>query len=146
MNKSKNKLICIKNMFNILLGAVIIIISFILFVKSFEIYKDNSGTDISFNNTYVISLLIGIVVTIYGIIRIKNDKLIYYHISGIIISSLLGCYALGTFFKALGKAISKKRDFIFSDYQAYLYIGIVGLLILGYYITAFAISKKELED
>lgn len=130
-----------KSIVLLLSGLFIIVCSIFLFIKSYAFYQDEYGTDISFNSDYVVSLLCGLVLTIYSIIRLKrNDQSgDTYLISGLVISALVGFYPLGVFFKAMNK------QKLFSDYQSYLFIGIFGVLLLMYYGTSCLKFLKEKE-
>ncbi len=139
-----NNLMKWKKIINIIIGAFITIVSVVMFIQSYEKYSDEFGTDISFNNDYVILLLIGLTILIYGIITFKTENSLSYQISGMVISSLVSFYSLGVFFKALNKAIlDKEKNFDFLDNQLYLYVGIVGALILGYYTVSYFVAKKN---
>ncbi len=139
-----NNLMKWKKIINIIIGAFITIVSVVMFIQSYEKYSDEFGTDISFNNDYVILLLIGLTILIYGIITFKTENSLSYQISGMVISSLVSFYSLGVFFKALNKAIlDKEKSFDFLDNQLYLYVGIVGALILGYYTVSYFVTKKN---
>ncbi len=118
------------------------IFSIIKYIQSYEYYSDEWGTDISFNNDYIIAIIIMISVLIYGIYMIyitfidkKNENCNIY--LGLIITTLLSLYPLGVYFKALNK--SETMDF----YVNYLYIGLVSLFICGYYIINFINVFKE---
>lgn len=139
-----SKLFRTKKILNIIIGIVTIIVSLVLFIQSYQKYADESGTDISFNNDYVITLLLGIVIMVYGIITLKEDNAVYYNISGMIMGFLPGAYSLGVFLKALNKAIlDTKVKFDFAGHQLYLYIGIIGLLVFVFYLCGYLDNKKS---
>ena len=120
------------------------IISLILFIKSYSYYSDEQGTSISFNEVYVIALLISLIALTY-----LSYKL-YKSIKGVevkgetyvkLTSTALICgYTLGGFFKALFKALSKKVSFSFEANQVYFYIGILFLIMTVYY--SFELIEK----
>ncbi len=138
-----NKLLKTKNILNMIIGVFVIITSLIMFIKSYEIYKDDAGTDISFNSDYVISMLIGIIIFVHGVLSMKEANKVTSIICGVTASFLIGLYPLGIFFKALSKALSKGATFDFIGNQTYLYTGILGLIMLGYYIVSYYYYKKR---
>ena len=138
-----NKFAKTKNILNIVLGAFVVLTSLVMFILSYEIYKDEYGTDISFNSDYVVSLLIGLIILFYGIISLKGGVNGAYEISGMLSGSLIGFYSLGVFFKAFSKAVFiKKVAFDYVANQTYLYIGLLGLIILAFYAVSY-FAKKE---
>lgn len=141
--KAMNKLQKIKLIFSIIIAGFVTTISLILFIQSFSVYKDEWGTDISFNSDYVVALLVGIALLMNAIVSIKTGSEVSNCICGITISFLICFYPLGVFFKALNKAMLKNAKFDFIGNQAYLYIGILGLLILIYYIISYLEIKKN---
>lgn len=136
----------IKRSILIAIAVLIITISIVMFSLSFEIYDDGYGTDISFDMDYIVLMCCGIALLIYGILDIisyrrqKSTKIAVYSCFGVI-SSLLSFYPLGVFFKA----ISKGKPYL--ENQEYLYIGIIGLLMLAYIIFSYlSTSKYEAQD
>ncbi len=122
----------------LVLGLFISILALILLIKSFAVYDDGYGTDISFNMDMVVFLIIGIAVLIYGVNNLRKDSnLENYYLTSLVITVLTACYPLGTFFKA----IAKHKPFI--DYSNYLYIGIIGLTLFIYYLFAYLDYKKS---
>ena len=132
MNTTKLKKICL-----LLVGLSSTIISIILYINSFEIYKDEWGTDISFNEDYVIAILLSLVVLIYGITNITNPNNNAFSLVVTLLSSITTFYTLGVFFKA----ISKNKPF--NENYAYLYIGIISLFILDYGIFSILENKNK---
>ena len=127
------------------MGASIVIISIVMFALSFSRYDDGYGTDISFDMDSVILCLCGIALLVYGISSIyayhKNisTKIAYYGAFGTI-SVLLAFYPLGVFFKA----ISKGKPFL--ENQEYLYIGIIGLIMIAFLIFSYISDQKGNEE
>lgn len=125
----------------IVAGCFIVLSSLVLFIKSYSIYQDEYGTDISFNSDYVVSLLCGVVVTIYACAQLKgmqNQERTYY-LCSMVVSTLIGFYPLGVFFKAMNK------HKLFADYQNYLLIGVLGVLLLIYSSVSYlkVITKQK---
>lgn len=119
------------------------------FIMSYEFYQDEYGTDISFNEDTVVGMIIGLIVIAFSLIALfKNDKVQKeLNITGALISAILCFYPLGVFFKALFKAISNNKEFIFADYQNYLFIGVIFLCALVFMIISLVqLYKKEKED
>lgn len=112
------------------------IISLILYIKSFELYQDEWGTDISFNNDYIVALIVSVLFIVYNITSFKTNKYnIHFKLTTF---SIITLYSLGTFFKA----ISKGKAFI--TCSNYLFIGIVTIFItIGYILTFIKENKKH---
>lgn len=126
----------------IVLSSILIILSIIFLVKSFNIYKDEWGCDISIDNDYLVILIASISLLIYGI------YMLYSHISNkydyniafgslFVCNILLAFYPLGSFFKAL----AKKEKYI--DCQWYLYIGLFGLILFVLLTVKYFKRKKK---
>lgn len=127
----------IKKIIVLIIGLFISILSLCFMIKSFTIYDDGYGTDISFDMDMVIFLIIGIAICIYAITCFKVTNQQSFYITAIVISTLISLYPLGTFFKA----IAKNKPFI--DYQNYLYLGIIGALTLIYFLLGYFEFKKN---
>ncbi len=129
-------------------GLAIFGFSLASFIMSYEFYQDEYGTDISFNEDTVVFMIIGFIVIVFSLIALfKNEKVQKeLNITGALISAILCFYPLGVFFKALFKAISKEKEFVFADYQNYLFVGIIFLCALVFMIISLVqLYKKEKE-
>lgn len=126
------------------IAAVLCIVSIIYFAQSYSFYQDEYGTDISFDSDTIVIFLCSVSVLIYGILCVvaqkknKSADNAYYLCFGVT-ACLVAFYPLGTFFKALSKG-SK-----FIDCQDYLYIGILGLIMIAYLIFSYLSKKRESE-
>ena len=118
-----------------------LIINLILYIHSYELYKDEYGIDVSFSTDYLFAFVTSFIIFTYLLfslfLEIPYQKMVYLSCSG-----LVSFYALGTFFKALFKALSKGNEFDFSSKQVYLYIGITVFFIFLYFLFDI-IEKKE---
>lgn len=143
--KYMNNLRKVKNAFKIALGAVVFLIGLILFIKSYE-FADygEGGKEVTFNSDYIIIILVGVVISVLGIISFYNENKLYQTIGGITASCIISFYSLGVFFKPLSKALfDAKKKFVFESYQWYLYIGLICLVLLVYYILDFFMQRKN---
>jgi len=130
-------------------GLAIFGFSLASFIMSYEFYQDEYGTDISFNEDTVVFMIIGLIVIAFSLIALfKNNKVQKeLNITGTLISAILCFYPLGVFFKALFKAISKGKEFVFADYQNYLFIGVIFLCALVFMVISLVqLYKKEKEE
>lgn len=133
-----------KNILLIAVPALIVIFNLVMYIQSYEYYADEWGTDISFDSDYLVYMLCGIALLVPAIIdATKGATKLEYSVSGMVIGSLLGFYPLGVFFKAVFKAMEKGKPFDFAGMQMYLYIGIIGLVLLAYMIMSYIEIKKE---
>lgn len=121
-------------------GLTSFIFSLILYIKSYEIWQDEYGSDISFNEDYIIAMVVSILIVVYAVYAIwaekQNHATLAYEFCGICSSALISFYSLGVLFKNLNKG----KDF--KDYTLYFYLGIVTLFLLAYFISCL-ISKKD---
>ena len=138
-----NSLKTTKNIINIVLGAFVLIVSLVYFIKSKEVWADEYGTDISFNSDYVVAMIIGVIISVHGVAQLLNSNQFTSVICNITASGVICFYSLGCFFKPLMKALSKNVAFEFVNYQAYLYIGILTLILFAYYIVSYFDIKKQ---
>ncbi len=133
-----------KSLIIALVGIMIFSFGLCLFIQSYEFYKDKWGTDISFNEDYIICMIVGVIITTYGLIKqFRNIKEKVYLLTGGLISLVVGCYSLGTFFKQLFKALEKSKAFEYASYQTYLYIGLITLTIFTYFIVMYLNDKNQ---
>lgn len=128
---------------NIVVAASVIIFSLIMLVLSCEIYSDEYGTDISFNNNFLISLLVGIILLIYFIITIKDKNYKYYLLAYQLSSLIVGMYSIGIFLKALNKSIINNASFDFGNNQIYFYVGVIALLLFTIKLLEYFKLKND---
>ena len=123
-------------------------VSLYLFIKSYAKYSDEYGTDISFNEDYLIALFVMIIFTVYTAYNLFSKSVRdCSSIVGLSISALISFYSLGHFFKALFKALNKGKEFIFTSYQNYLYIGLFTLFIfIAYVIKPYQEFKNKTKE
>ncbi|MDE5565829.1 MAG: hypothetical protein K2I77_02475 [Anaeroplasmataceae bacterium] len=132
----------LKRIFIVLLGLAVSIISIVEFSLSFYKENDGWGTDISFDMDSIALLICGVALTVYGIYCIyafykdKEIEMAYYVTFGVI-AVILAFYPLGVFFKAM----AKHKPFL--DNQDYLYIGIVGILMIAYLIFSYLSDYRK---
>lgn len=143
------KISIFKYAFALLSSVFSLAISLMYFIKSYEINADEYGTDISFNNDYLIALMISVIFVFWllylFINEIKATKVESH--SEVILSSsslILGAYNLGVFFKALFEALSKNKAFNYLSHQYYLYLGILfSLIFITFLLKLFEKKQKQ---
>ncbi len=121
-------------------GLSSLVFSLVYFIRSFEVYADEYGTDISSNSDYLVAMLVSLCVIAYAVYLFASKKKEYrkiYAFSGACATALTSFYPLGVFFKAMNKG----KDF--AVYQSYLYLGIVSLFLLIYFVLVGLESAKE---
>lgn len=132
----------LKHCMVIALAATLCIISIIYFAQSYYFESDEWGTSLSFDEDSIVLFLCSVSILIYGIYslyaykRNTADTAVYYSCFGVA-SFLLAFYPLGKFFKALAKGGK------FTECQEYLYIGILGLLMIAYLIFSYLSCRRE---
>lgn len=133
-----------KSLIIALVGILVFAFGLCLFIQSYEFYQDEWGTDISFNEDYIICMVVGIIITTYGLVKqFKNVGEKAYLLTGGLITLIVGCYSIGTFFKQLFKAIEKSKAFDYASYQVYLYIGLITFIIFVYFLVSYLTSKSH---
>ena len=138
MKQLKKNSELIKRSLIILLSLVLIASSITLFALSIEVYEGGFDADMD----YIVLLFCGIFLMIYGAYSVygyrknKSCQTMYYGTFGAI-SVLMGFYPLGVFFKAMAKHKS------YLDNQGYLYIGLLGLIMIAYLIFSYLSDHKE---
>ena len=121
-------------------GLASFVFSLVYFIRSFEVYRDEYGTDISSNGDYLVAMLVSLCVIAYAVYLLivkKDSERRIYAFSGICATALTCFYPLGVFFKAMNKGNE------FASYQPYLYLGIVSLFLLIYFIFVGFEGEKE---
>ena len=109
------------------------------YTMSFGIYDDGYGTEIySDNDWLVLTMAAGIMLaySIYATVQTYKFKPLNQNgmlLAAFCVSALAAFYPLGVFTKAMVKGKE------YSANQCYLYVGIVGLIMLG--LVAFACYK-----
>ena len=153
-----NKIKLAKHILFLCFGAAILIFSLVIFILS----KQDSGTysyplvngqefyerDFEFDMNAVIGILLSISFLIYGAYSLIQDKKNLsnkqgFHVMITLIPFLIGSYATSVFFKALIKAGIKEKEFPYTAYQTYLYIGIVSFIFFAYGILSYLDFKKK---
>lgn len=148
MNKLIKNSELIKRALFVAFSVVLILISIVYFSLSFSLYDDGWGTDISFDQDAVVLFICSVALCVYSVcnlLALKNNistKNVYYSSFGVI-GVLLFCYPLGVFFKELSKALSSGEAFDYSSYQDYLYLGLLGLILVLYLIFSYISDKKN---
>lgn len=145
MNQLKKNSELIKRSMIALLGFLAMIISIVEFSLSFYKENDGWGTDISFNMDSVILFICGLAIFIYGAYCLyaykkkKDTEAMYYGCFGIV-AVMMAFYPCGVFFKAM----AKKKPFL--ENQDYLYIGILGIVMIAYLIFSYISNSKNKKD
>lgn len=132
-----------KRIILLVLGTFLSVLFFVFYIKSYSFYQDEYGTDISFNNDYLILTILGLIVLVYGIISLytflKNKENPYFNISSLCFTSLGGFYSLGIFFKQIAKGKE------YAPNAHYLYLGIMLTLLCVYFvIDVYEDHKKKI--
>ncbi|MDE7263170.1 MAG: hypothetical protein K2N64_00735 [Anaeroplasmataceae bacterium] len=128
----------IKRSLIILFAIILIAISITLFSLSIEPYEGGFDADMD----SVVLMFCGLALLIYGsysVYALKRNKplqVAYYGTFGAI-SVLISFYPLGVFFKA----IAKNKPFI--ENQEYLYVGILGLVMIAYLVFSYISEQKK---
>ncbi len=133
----------LKNILLILIPSLLILTGLIFYIQSYSYYADEWGTDISFDSDYLVIMILGAALLVLSINQIKSNNQNVYYGCTVTIGAVLGFYNLGCFFKALFKALSKNKEFDFAGNQTYLYVGIIGVVMLIYFIASYIDSKKN---
>lgn len=153
MNKTK----LAKHILFICFGAAIFICSLVVFILS----KQDSGAyswelsngnefyerDFEFDMNAAIGILLSISFLIYGFYSLSQEKKNLsneqgYKVMITLIPFLIGSYSISVFFKNLVKCIVKNKEFVYTTYQIYLYIGIIAFIFFAYGIL-YVLDKKK---
>lgn len=141
MNKLINNSKLIKDILLIIISSLLCVFSLVFLIQSYSFYSDEWGTDISFEEDYVVALVIGAAILAYSIVNLvaksSSTKKNCYYLSFGVASALIAFYPLGIFFKSLAKEVP------YLECQAYLYVGIIGLFFLGYVLMSYLSEKKK---
>lgn len=127
----------------VVVGFVSFVLSLVKYIMSFEKYSDEWGTDISFNEDYIVAIMISAIVlafAIYCLVMVIKNKKINESTGSFVggaISCLIAFYPLGVLFKALNKGKP------FADYLNYLFVGLFGIALLVYFVFSYLEKKKE---
>lgn len=138
MKQLKKNSELIKRCLIILLAVVVMASSIALFSLSLEVYEGGFDADMD----SIVLFFCGVALLVYGIysVYVLKKRLpvqtIYYGAFGAI-SVLIGFYPLGVFFKAM----AKHKPFI--ENQEYLYIGILGIVMIAYLMFSYISEHKE---
>ena len=138
MKQLKKNSELIKRILIILLSVVIMGSAMALFALSIETYVGGFDADMD----SIVLFFCGVFLLIYGSYSVYAYKKnlscqnVYYGSFGAI-SVLIGFYPLGVFFKAM----AKHKPYL--ENQEYLYIGILGLVMIAYLIFSYLSDHKE---
>lgn len=138
MKQLKKNSELIKRSLIILLGVIIMVSSITLFSLSLEVYEGGFDADMD----SIVLFFCGIALLIYGIYSVYalkkgcSTQMMYYGSFGAI-SVLMGFYPLGVFFKAM----AKNKPFV--ENQEYLYVGILGVVMIAYLIFSYISESKN---
>ncbi|MDE7105958.1 MAG: hypothetical protein K2O22_02200 [Anaeroplasmataceae bacterium] len=138
MKQLKRNSELIKRCLIILLAVVLMAFSITFFCLSLAVYEGGFDADMD----SIVMFFCGVALLVYGIYSVYALKkglsvhTIYYGSFGAI-SVLIGFYPLGVFFKAM----AKHKPFI--ENQEYLYIGILGVIMIAYLIFSYISEQKE---
>ena len=105
------------------------------------------GAGIDLNYDYVIAIIASLVVLFYAIHTLILESMATYKYTMIsfgLANAIIVTYALGVFFKAMNKAITKGKAFDFNAYSKYLFASI-GILVtfIAVFVISFIIYKKK---
>lgn len=140
MKQLKKNSELIKRCLIILLGTILLASGITLFSLSIDSYEGGFDADMD----SVVLALCGVALFIYGIYSVyalkknKSLEIAYYGTFGAI-SVMLAFYPLGVFFKAM----AKNKPFI--ENQEYLYMGILGIVVIIYLIFSYISEHKDTE-
>ncbi len=153
-----NKIKLSKHILFLCFGAAMFIFSLVIFILS----KQDSGTynyslvngkefyerDFEFDMNAAIGILLSISFLIYGAYSLVQDKKNLsnrqgYNVMITLIPFLIGSYSISVFFKALIKAVVKDKEFVYSSYQIYLYIGIIAFIFFAYGVVSYLEYKRN---
>ncbi|MDE7385183.1 MAG: hypothetical protein K2M84_05450 [Anaeroplasmataceae bacterium] len=138
MKQLKKNSELIKRCLIILLAVVLMAAAITLFSLNLEVYEGGFDADMD----SIVMFFCGVALLVYGIYSVYALKkglsvqTIYYGSFGAI-SVLMGFYPLGVFFKAM----AKHKPFI--ENQEYLYIGILGIVMIVYLIFSYISEQRE---
>jgi hypothetical protein len=146
MTMQYNKRSLIISIIALALGLTAFTVFFVLFIKSSSLsgkygYEKNDGTtiyewDITFNQNYAMGFILGILLISYGayalykVLKENKSTDLALFVSLSVGSGLVGVYSFQVFFKELVRCLFKGKEFIYLDFQMYLYMAIIFLTIL----------------
>ncbi len=142
MNKLVKNSSLIKDILFIILGSVLVLTSLSVYILSIVPY--DGGFDASLDYLVIlICSIIFLVYCIYAIVKSERNLTIPRILTLGLCSSIGGLYSLGVFFKAMTKALAKGKEFVYTSYQMYLYIGIVALILTLIAVFEYLETKKD---
>ena len=142
MNSLKKNATMIKQILYVFLASVLVITSLSVYILSISVYEGGFDANVDYLVIMIVSIIF-LVYCIYAIVKSEKDLTIPRIITLALTSAIGGLYTLGVFFKALNKAIVKGKEFIYTDYQLYLYIGIVALTLTAIAVFQYLETKKD---
>jgi len=142
MNKLKKNATTIKQILFVSLAAVLFLTSLTVYILSIEAY--DGGFDASMDYlVFMVLSLVFLIYTVYAIIKSDKDLTMARILTLGLCGAIGGLYSLGVFFRSLAKVLSKGNEFVFTDYQIYLYAGIVGLILTVIAFFQYLEAKKD---
>ncbi len=142
MNKLKKNATMIKQILYVFLASVLVLTSLTVYILSIEAYEGGFDANVDYLVIMIVSIIF-LTYCIYSIVKSDKNQIMPRIITLALTSSIGGLYSLGVFFKALNKAIVKGKEFIYTDYQLYLYIGIVALTLTAIAVFQYLETKKD---
>lgn len=121
----------------IIISGLLILFNLIYLAQSFQFYDDGYGYDVSFDQDILVYLICSISILIYSVLCYKNiNTPKSFYSTTIVLGSLLGIYNIGMFIKSLAKG----KGYI--EAQDYLYIGIIGCVVLAFVLINYFKKNK----
>ncbi len=129
-------------------SSLLVIASLILYCQSMAVYDDGWGTDFSANEDLLIGLIVSAIIFTYSLVKLiskkdENSLVSTKYLSMSIATTLVSLFSFGKFFKTLAKCVSKGKDFIYNDYQAYLYLGFIACALAVYAVFKYLENKNS---
>ncbi len=131
------------------IGSILFVVFLVLFIQSKYTEFDGFATDISFNEDYLVCMIVALLTGGLGLVLVLDKKktnisdLTAYTAYGVATSSFVSFYSLGVFLKKLTKAIQKNKALDMAKYGKYLIIGLVFLAILIAIIVTIVVIKNK---
>lgn len=142
MNKLKKNATTIKQILFVFLAGVLFLTSLTVYILSIEAYEGGFDASMDYLVFTVLSIIF-LIYTIYTVVKSDKDLTMPRILTLGLCSAVGGLYSLGIFFKSLAKIISKGDVFVFTDYQLYLYAGIVGITLTIIAFFQYLEAKKD---
>lgn len=144
MNKLKENATLIKELLFVFLATVLVITSLTVYILSINVSEYGFDANLDYL-TFLIIAIIFLVYTILVIVKKEmNEKFGKIFTLGLC-SCIGGLYSIGIFFKKISSALVNKTEFIYTDNQLYLYVGIVCMILTAISIFQYFEYKNNLE-